>query len=103
MYCTKCGAKNEDDAKYCEQCGAKLQNTVDNIKPAVLPDKHVPKKEKRGHTNIKIAPQNEMIIISTLQDVVKSDTKLLPFVGSLNGKWQSLCHSLCILREMGRC
>ena len=34
-----------------------------------------------------IAPQNEMIIISTLQDVVKSDTKLLPFVGSLNGKW----------------
>ena len=42
MYCTKCGAKNEDDAKYCEQCGAKLQNTVDNIKPAVLPDKHVP-------------------------------------------------------------
>ena len=56
MYCTKCGAKNEDDAKYCEQCGAKLQNTVDNIKPAVLPDKHVPKKEKRGHTNIKIAP-----------------------------------------------
>ena len=66
MYCTKCGAKNEDDAKYCEQCGAKLQNTVDNIKPAVLPDKHVPKKEKRGHTNIKIAPIIILIILLIL-------------------------------------
>lgn len=52
MYCTKCGAKNEDDAKYCEQCGAKLQNTVDNIKPAVLPDKHVPGKKKKEDIQI---------------------------------------------------
>ena len=66
MYCTKCGAKNEDDAKYCEQCGAKLQNTVDNIKPAVLSDKHVPKKEKRGHKNIKIAPIIILIILLIL-------------------------------------
>jgi len=25
VYCTKCGAKNEDDAAVCAQCGAPLQ------------------------------------------------------------------------------
>jgi len=25
VYCTKCGAKNEDDAKVCADCGAPLQ------------------------------------------------------------------------------
>ncbi len=25
VYCTKCGAKNEDDAKVCTNCGASLQ------------------------------------------------------------------------------
>lgn len=25
VYCTKCGAKNEDDAKVCAKCGAPLQ------------------------------------------------------------------------------
>ncbi len=27
MYCTKCGAKNEDDHKFCSECGAKLTAT----------------------------------------------------------------------------
>lgn len=24
MFCSRCGAKNDDDAKYCEKCGADL-------------------------------------------------------------------------------
>jgi len=25
VYCTKCGTKNEEDAKYCSKCGADLE------------------------------------------------------------------------------
>ncbi|MFQ6065134.1 MAG: zinc-ribbon domain-containing protein [Candidatus Bathyarchaeia archaeon] len=25
VYCTKCGTKNEEDAKYCSKCGANLE------------------------------------------------------------------------------
>ena len=57
MYCTRCGAENEDDAKFCEQCGEKFQNTVDNIMPAAFSDedadKYIPEKEERGHTERK--------------------------------------------------
>ena len=24
MYCSRCGSRNDDDAKYCEKCGADL-------------------------------------------------------------------------------
>ena len=48
MYCTRCGAENEDDAKFCEQCGEKFQNTVDNVIPAVLPDEYV----EHGNVNV---------------------------------------------------
>ncbi len=27
VYCTKCGTKNEEDAKYCSKCGANLEIT----------------------------------------------------------------------------
>lgn len=32
MFCTKCGAKNEDSAKFCVECGAKLGNSNVRIK-----------------------------------------------------------------------
>lgn len=28
MFCTKCGAKNDDNSKFCENCGAELSETV---------------------------------------------------------------------------
>jgi len=34
VYCTKCGKRNADDAKYCEKCGVNLEN---------LPEKSVEK------------------------------------------------------------
>ncbi len=35
MYCDKCGAKNEDDAKYCGICGSYIQKD-DEVKPVVI-------------------------------------------------------------------
>lgn len=32
MFCTECGAKNEDSAKFCVECGAKLGNSNVRIK-----------------------------------------------------------------------
>lgn len=32
MFCTECGAKNEDSAKFCVDCGAKLGNSNIRIK-----------------------------------------------------------------------
>ena len=32
MFCTECGAKNEDSAKFCVDCGAKLGNSNVRIK-----------------------------------------------------------------------
>ena len=32
MFCTECGAKNEDSAKFCVDCGAKLDNSNVRIK-----------------------------------------------------------------------
>lgn len=32
MFCTECGAKNEDNAKFCVECGAKLGNSNVRIK-----------------------------------------------------------------------
>jgi len=32
MYCSRCGAKNDDDAKFCEKCGADMAGMP---KPAV--------------------------------------------------------------------
>lgn len=29
MYCTKCGTKNEDDAKHCINCGASLASSLE--------------------------------------------------------------------------
>lgn len=30
MFCTSCGAKNNDDAKFCSECGSKINNADDN-------------------------------------------------------------------------
>ena len=29
VYCTRCGVKNPDDAKYCDKCGAKLEVSIE--------------------------------------------------------------------------
>ncbi len=31
VYCTKCGTKNEEDAKYCSKCGANLEVSREKI------------------------------------------------------------------------
>ena len=28
MFCTKCGAKNDDNAKFCVECGNKLEHVI---------------------------------------------------------------------------
>ena len=33
VYCTKCGAKNEEDAKVCAKCGASLQASPPERRP----------------------------------------------------------------------
>jgi len=33
VYCTKCGAKNPDDAKVCSQCGAPLYSLKEGEQP----------------------------------------------------------------------
>lgn len=38
MYCTQCGAKNPDDAKFCSTCGAAVVPTAAGATPASMPD-----------------------------------------------------------------
>ncbi len=33
MFCTKCGAENDDNARFCVECGAKLGNSGKGIRP----------------------------------------------------------------------
>jgi hypothetical protein len=37
MYCSRCGARNDDDAKFCEKCGADLSAMPRPNMPAVSP------------------------------------------------------------------
>ena len=31
MFCTKCGAKNPEDATFCYKCGSEMYGTSDNL------------------------------------------------------------------------
>lgn len=43
MFCTKCGAKVEDGAKFCVQCGNKMERSAPKIRPVSLPKEPVVK------------------------------------------------------------
>jgi hypothetical protein len=45
MYCTKCGAKNEDDAVFCNKCGNNLQGSTSGPGPVMAP--HTPGKSRQ--------------------------------------------------------
>ena len=31
MFCTKCGAKNPEDAKFCYKCGNEIYKTIEKL------------------------------------------------------------------------
>ncbi len=37
MYCSRCGTRNDDDAKYCEKCGADLASMPKPSVPGAAP------------------------------------------------------------------
>ena len=37
MYCSRCGTKNADEAKFCQNCGAPLTSTVSPATPVTPP------------------------------------------------------------------
>ncbi len=43
MYCSKCGTKNEENAKFCASCGAELASTSNDENQAVKPSVENPK------------------------------------------------------------
>lgn len=68
MYCTNCGAKNEDGAKFCVKCGEKLNNSSLGRKIEVTEktpyfEQAVGKKSKEVHKKIKIIPVVILLIL----------------------------------------
>lgn len=47
MFCSKCGAKNDDSAKFCEKCGEPL-NTINSEKEIVVSIEDAKKNKKVG-------------------------------------------------------
>lgn len=68
MYCTNCGAKNEDEAKFCVKCGEKLNNSssgkkIEATKKTPYIEQAVGKKSKEAHKKIKIVPIVILLIL----------------------------------------
>lgn len=52
MYCTNCGTKNKDNAKFCVECGEKFENNNLRIKTAVT-EPAIYKSEKKTEGSLK--------------------------------------------------
>lgn len=46
MYCTNCGTKNDDNARFCVECGEKLENYIPG--KSIIPAERIVSAEKGG-------------------------------------------------------
>lgn len=72
MFCTKCGAKNADGARFCAQCGNKMAENIPKIRPDIRPDR--PKRDVIPETVMPEIKEN------VSEPKVKKKIKVFPII-----------------------
>lgn len=62
MYCSKCGAKVEDDARFCGECGTRLKN-AENIEAVVSKAEKNEKLEISTEQSVKSNKKNILLVV----------------------------------------
>ena len=64
MFCVKCGAKLEDDAKFCTSCGAKVEDVEEVLDSVKKPSENIVKE------NINAPVETVKPIMASIPEVV---------------------------------